>query len=291
MDLLRLSIQRDTLLAKTRLAGNALRAEVAAHWSLDTILAALPDRNPTDNVRVALTHKARAWARFYQDGQECRAIVDSTTGSKGVDLRIHVRRKGPDHVSYSDEIGSIRGGSGAPITATITATGAHLYPDLVADLCDVDTLQAFGAQHYFDTDLRRLAQELLDQAVMTLWKGIALVLNPTAHAAIRALQSLVAGGSAGEVTCRLLGLDNTPANREALAQELAERLVSEGEDISKLLEITDPNVKRCQRLYDALLERVKVAEGLLGVEIPCWETLAQVENQLEGAAADAGISA
>ncbi len=281
MDLLRLSVKKDTRLTKTVLVGNALRPEVSALWDSEALCAALPTRNPTDNIRVALAYKARAWQRFDQDGQECKAIVDSTKGAKGLDLRIHVRRKDANHVSYSDEIATIKGGAGDPITATVTATGSAQYPDLVADLCNVAGLQEFGDQHFFDNDLRRLAQELLAKVTMPLWPGVALVLDPKATGALAALQQLISGVIDGEVVCRLLSLDNTPANREALAQELGERMSAEADEILEALGFPDPNRKRCQKLYEALVTRVKSAEELLDVEIPCWDVLAAVEMALE----------
>jgi hypothetical protein len=281
MDLLRLSVKKDTRLTKTTLIGNALRPEVMAVWESDALCAALPTRNQTDNIRVALAYKARTWQRFESDDQECKAMVDSTKGAKGLDLRIHVRRKDVNHVSYSDEIATIKGGAGDPVTATVTATGSSQYPELVADLCNVPELQAFGEQHYFDNDLRRLAQELLAKVTMPLWPGVALVLDPKARVALDALQALIAGVVDGEVVCRLLSLDNTPANREALAHELGERMSAEAEEILEVLGFTDPNRKRCAKLYEALVTRVKSAEDLLDVEIPCWDVLAAVEMALD----------
>ena len=281
MELLRLSVQRETLISKAMLAQNMHQSVVAARWNPDALEKAIPVRNQTDSIRVALAHKARAWAKFEQDGQECKAVVDATKGAKGLDLRIHVRRKDAQQVSYSDLVLSITGGAGEPVRADVTPIGQTQYPDLVADLGNLEALQAFGEAHLFDNDLRRLAQDLLARVTMPLWPGVALVLDPAAQSAISALQALYAHLTQGAVVCRLLSLDNTPANKIALAEELAERLTTEGAEILEMLGYPDPNQKRIQKLYDALVERVRNAEALLEVEIPCWDVLADIEMGLE----------
>lgn len=287
MDLLRLSVKRETLLAIQQFLHNAAEQTL---WTEDDLRKAIPQRNQTDVVRVALAWQARKWARFTHEGQECKAMVDHTKGGKGLDVRIHVRRKDAQNVSYSDLVISIHGGIGEPIVATATETGTIRYPGLVADLGNIAALRAFGEQHLFDNDVRRLVQGLLERRVVALWQGVSLVLQESTHVAIRACEVLLRGCAAGEVTCTLLSLDKTPANRQALARELGERYETEAADLQEALAYTDPNLKRCRKLYDDLVSRVQSAEALLEVEIPCWEVLCDVEmtlTSLEEAAAAA----
>lgn len=280
MDLLRLSVTKDALIRKTDLLAQCARPHVSAHWPAASIEKALPVRNTTDNVRVALASKARAWQRFETNGQECRAVLDSTKGAKGLDLRVHVRCKDASNVEYSGLVLSITGGAGEPITAVATDLGRRQYPDLVADLGNIPGLEAYGQQHFFDNDLRRLSQDLLGKATMALWPGVTLVLDSTARASIEALRVLLEPVFVGVVTCRLLSLDNTPANRQLLAEELAEKFQEEISALADLLTIPDPNLKRTRKLYQALEAKVQQAEAALELEIPCWDEAAALDLAL-----------
>jgi len=280
MDLLRLSVTKDALIRKDALLAQCARPEVSAQWAADSIEKALPVRNATDNVRVALASKARAWQRFDNHGQECKAVVDSTKGAKGLDLRVHVRCKDTASVEYSGLVLSLTGGAGEPISAISTELGRRQYPDLVADLGNIPGLEAYGQQHFFDNDLRRLSQDLLGKATMALWPGVTLVLDSSARASVEALRVLLEPVCSGTVTCRLLSLDNTPANRQLLAEELAEKFQEELTALAELLTIPDPNLKRTRKLYLALEARVQQAEAALELEVPCWDELAALDMAL-----------
>ncbi len=287
MELIRLSVTKDTLLPKVHLATAELPDTVTSLWACDTIQATLPQRNATDTLRVALAYHAHIWQKFTRllaDGtlQECKVIIDSPKNSdKAIDYRIRVRRRDSKNVSYSDEVATIQSGTGGVVAVTdVTAEGRQLYPDLVASLCDISDLLSFGEQHWFANDVRRMAQDLLRQDVLPLWPGTFLALSGTATVTLDALRILLSKTSHGSATLRILSLDNTPANREALARELGEKWSEEVQEITDMLGFTDPNVKRCQRLFDALIAKVKQAEELLGIEIPIWDGLADLELSL-----------
>jgi hypothetical protein len=84
----------------------------------------------------------------------------------------------------------------------------------------------------------------------------------------------------GSVTLALLSLDNVQANKELLAGELAREFTSQCEELQKRLGYTAPNVPAITRDYDTLVARVAQVEGLLGVEVPCYEALMHVEQAL-----------
>ena len=278
MDLMRLSVSKNTKIRKSDLDA---RATLVAHRWPD-IATVLPRRNDTNTVRVALASKLRAWQRFDADnGDQCRAIATPTKGAKGLDIRVHVQRRGTDSVEYSQEILAYSGGNGEPLRCDVMGAAAQ-YPDLVADLGTIADLLHYGEAYWFDNDIRILAQTLLDQALMPLWPGVTLVLSKAGREAVRDLERLLEPCLDGSVTCRLLSLDNTPANREALARELGEHLEKQAAEILEALGYPDPNLKRCRALYTALLQKVEQAEQLLEVEIPeIWIALAQIEIGLE----------
>lgn len=278
MDLLRLSVTKGTVLPLADLDKGIISTPL---WIVEQIAATLPRRKETAHVRCALAYKLQRWQRFDRSGDRCKALATPILGSKGLDIRIRVQRRGVDDVTYSDLVLSYSGGAGEPIVCESTPEGQRLYPDLVADLGDVATLQAFGAAHLFDNDLRRLAQDLLAPYALALWPGVLLA-NSDTQEAITALETLFADVQGGSVIFRLLSLDNTPANREALACELGSKLQETADEILEALSFTDPNLKRCKKLYAELLARVEQAESLLGVDVPgIWETLADIEMQLE----------
>lgn len=280
MDLMRLSVSKDTRIPRAVLAAMALAPALIQRWP--DLQSLLPVRNRTNTIRVALASKLRRWQKFEAaNGDQCRAMATPTKGSKGLDIRIHVQRRGLDNVRYSDLVLSYSGGSGSPVECTATPEAAQ-YPDLVADIGDVASLEAYGESYWFDNDVRVLAQALLEAACMPLWPGVTLVLDHGAREAIGDLETLFSGCETGGITCRLLSLDNTPANREALARELGEHLETDAAAILEACQYTPPNVKRCTTLYQALLEKVEQAERVLECEIPdIWTALAQIEMQLE----------
>ena len=247
MDLMRLSVSKDTRIQRTSIDVMALTPALADRWP--DLASMLPVRNRTNTIRVALASKLRRWQKFEaSNGDQCKAMATPTKGSKGLDIRVHVQRRGADNVSYSDLVLSYTGGAGSPVTCTATPE-ADQYPDLVADVGDVTQLEQYGDSSWFDNDIRVLAQALLAQSCMPLWPGVTLVLDSGARAAIGDLETLFSTCETGGITCRLLSLDNTPANREALARELAEHLSSDAEQILEACQYTPPNVKRCTKLY------------------------------------------
>ena len=192
-----------------------------------------------------------------------------------------MQRRGADKVAYSDLILSYTGGNGDAPQCSVTPEAAQ-YPDLVADLADLGALQAFGDAHWFDNDVRFLAQSLLEKATMPLWPGVMLLLDSAARASVADVEQLLDKMEDGRVTIRLLSLDNTPANREALARELGEHLEEQAQQILEATGYDAPNVKRCTKLYQELAAKVDQAEALLEVQIPdIWTTLAQIEMALE----------
>ena len=138
-------------------------------------------------------------------------------------------------------------------------------------------------RHYFESDLRKLAQGLLEASCMPLWPGVLLALTPEASQAVDALQHLLGALEAGQGAVSLLSLDHTPANRQALAQELAQGF---GEALGKLQEqlgYDAPMVEKIQAKYDALAAKIALAESVLGVEIDCLDAQADVELALAAA--------
>lgn len=278
MDLLRLTISKDALIDR-----QALYQDVLAPWTHDEFVAALPSlgRGEADSVRLAVTYRMRRWQRFAHDGAICRASARPTKGAKGLDLRIHVESRYSDEVRNTETgIMSLTGGNGKPLKADVTQQGQRDFPELVQDFENIVQLAAFGQVHCFESDLRRLCDTLLEHHCTELWPGIRLVLTAEAHARTLALQHLLGHLSQGTVSLRRFSLDNTPANREALARELGGTFTT---DLEKLLERAGypaPDVAQIRTAYETLSAKIALIESVLGVDLPCLDAQVAVELAL-----------
>ena len=256
VDLLKLSISKDALIERGTLHG----------LLTDPQATLLPvERGAADNVRLALSYRLKDLRNFAQGGAQCKVLAVPTRGSKGLDIWIHVQRRSTEAVEYSSEpVCQIRGsGAGEPVTVAVSD---HSYPDLLQAIGTSTSLKEFGARHYFESDIRKLAQGLLEASCLPLWPGILLALTPEASHAIQGVRRLLEALDAGQGTVSLLSLDHTPANRQALAMELAEGF---GEQLAKLTEqlgYEAPMVEKIQAKYDALASKIALAESVLGVE-------------------------
>lgn len=278
MDLLKISVSKDALIHRDTLLAHL---DESAH-------ALLPlSRGTADNVRLALTYRLRPYRRFADGLDTCQAIPTPTKGAKGLDIWVHVQRATRDSVEYSPEpILRITGDGGKqPVEVTVSTIGLEKYRELVRAIGSAESLQAFGEQYFFEPDIRTLAKKLLEDACLPLWPGILLCLTEEGHAQVEAVQTILGALHGGQARVSLMSLDNTPANREALARELAETFVPQLEKLTERLGYPAPNVEAVQAEYDALLQKLALAETVLGVEIDCLDAQVGVEMALGAAQA------
>ena len=285
MNLIRISITRDATIDRTSLLDKVVNTALEK-----TVTDLLPSRNTTDNIRIGLSHAADTWRKFDRHGKRCKLLITPTDGSKQLDLRIHVQARDTQNVDYSELILSLTGTATSGVTATATEAGTQLYPDIVAALSDLGALEQFGAAYLCDTDIRRLLQALLQDITLPLWPGVMLSLDADTDSRVTEVQQLVADTVTGAATCCCVSLDNTPANRVALAGELAENFTSEANNLVKRLSYPAPALKQIRRDYDALAQRCEETEKLLSVEIATWDALADLEMQLVAAETVAATS-
>ena len=285
MELLRITISKDAYIARATWAHR-----LATYCPELVPLAAplYPDRGPTDALRMALGVALRPFTREFQNtaGEWSKILAVRTRGVKGMDLRIHAQLRSKDNVEYQGTLGSIFGGwpAGAPFQRTWSEGTATLYPDLVRALGDLDGLVAMGQSVLFESDLRELCQGVLEQACMPLWRGVFVLLSDEAVARATGLQTCLEHLDNGTASLARLSIDNTPANRQALARELAEGFIEQLESLTARAGHTAPYLVRLQAEYAALAERIALAETLLGVEIPCLDAQADTEMALAAAA-------
>lgn len=278
MDLLKISVSKDAVIRRDALL---------AHLH-ETRHALLPlSRAAADNVRLALTYRLRPYRRFADGLDTCQAIATPTRGAKGLDIWVHVQRATRDSVEYSPEpIMRITGDGGKnPVEVTVSTIGLEKYSELVRAIGSAESLQEFGAEHFFEPDIRTLSKKLLEDACLPLWPGIMLCLTGEGHAQVQSVQAILGALDGGQARVSLMSLDNTPANREALARELAETFVPQLEKLTERLGYPAPNVEAVQAEYDALLQKLALAETVLGVEIDCLDAQVAVEMALGAAQA------
>lgn len=224
------------------------------------------DRTTADAMRVAISYVLRDWSSWKgTDGTVYRAIAAAPTEHKGLYLNINVQVRKPDGVQYSETICTLSGDEGdSPHRTSIG--GGHAFQQLY-DALEPWGLKDLGSAHLFDSDLRNIAEGLLEGSVDKLWKGVWLCLGEAA-----ALEDVVTLGtlvSAGSVTLSTLTLDQSEANRLMLAEELAREYLAKLERFTKRLALPKPNLEAIEKEYMEVCERIKQAEQMLGVKIPC----------------------
>ncbi len=235
--------------------------------------ALLPkERGTPDAMRVAIAYVLRDWSSWKgDDGTVYRAIAAAPTEQKGLMLNINVQERKPDGVQYSETICTLSAeDDGHPLRCTgspdsvvyKTAAFRPLYEDL-----EPWKLKDLGTNCLFDHDLRNIAEGLLEGSVDKLWKGVWLCLgNAPALEEVATLGTLV---SAGSVTLSTLTLDQSESNRLMLADELAKEYLGKFERLTKRLALPRPNLEAIEQDYMAICFRIRQAEEMLGVKIPC----------------------
>jgi hypothetical protein len=235
-------------------------------------------RCPSDALRVATTYVLRDWSSWKgEDGTVYKALAASPTGQRGLVLDINVQIRKPDGVQYSETVCRVEALDGKDPQCVRSQTNSSLFTDLFHAL-DIDTLLRLGTAHLFDQDLRRLCSDLLSAEADTLWPGVWLCLRDTpAMQAIAELGTLVCQGS---VTLQTLTLEQSDANRQLLADELAQEYIAQLGKLSKRLDYPTPNLETIERDYLVLCEKIRSAEALLGLPIACLSEQVTFEQAL-----------
>ena len=240
-------------------------------------------RTTPDAMRLAISYVLRAWRSWKdEDGTVYRAIAAAPTEHKGLCLTINVQVRTPDGVQYSETICRLEGDegkepkrlTGSPDSAVSkTMAFRSLYEAL-----EPWALKDFGTEYLFDTDLRHIAEGLLEGRVEKLWKGVWVCLGhaPALHD-VATLGTLVCAGS---VTLSTLTLDQSASNRLMLADELAKEYLGKLERLTTRLALPKPSLEAIERDYRVVCTRIRQAEERLGVTIPCRSEQSVFEEAL-----------
>lgn len=223
------------------------------------------DRTTADAMRVAISYVLRDWSSWKgNDGTVYRAIAAAPTEQKGLMLNVNVQVRKPDGVQYSETICTL---SSNDHDEPHRMSGAfHGFNELYCAL-EPWALKDLGSAHLFHNDLRNIAEDLLEGSVDKLWKGVWLCLGQAA--ALEDVATLGTLVSAGSVTLSTLTLDQSEANRLMLAEELAKEYTGKLERFTKRLALPKPNLEAIEKEYMEVCVRIKNAEEMLGVKIPC----------------------
>jgi len=235
------------------------------------------DRTTADAMRVAISYVLRDWSSWKgEDGTVYKAIAAAPTEQKGLILDINVQVRKPDGVQYSQTVCRLSGDEkDAP-----ERTGPYPLPEFRALYEDLEPwkLKDLGEVHLFDSDLRNIAEGLLEGSVDKLWKGVWLCLGEAA--ALEDVATLGTLVSTGSVTLSTLTLDQSEANRLMLAEELAKEYLGKLERLSKRLALPRPNLEAIERDYMEVCARIRHAEEMLGVQVPCLAEQVTFEEAL-----------
>ena len=234
-------------------------------------------RTTADAMRVAIAYVLRDWSSWRgDDGTVYKAIAAAPTQQKGLILDINVQVRKPDGVQYSETVCRLSSDSD-DLPHRIGTLPTYQFEPLYRAL-EPWMLKDLGTAHLFDADLRNIAEGLLEGSVDKLWKGVWLCLGEAAAVEeVAALGTLVCAGS---ITLSTLTLDQSEANRLMLADELAKEYLGKLERLTKRLALAKPNLEAIERDYMEVCARIRNAEEMLGVPIPCLQQQVEFEEAL-----------
>mgnify|MGYP003575195287 FL=1 len=233
-------------------------------------------RNARDALRKAISYRLRPVSTVLIDGVEYRIIAAEAKDNKAFVIDFHAQQRGKrvDYVAIGSLIYSERNG----VTWEFGA-GVHkfpMFPGSIIPQANKEVL-TFGQVTLFDSDLRRIMDGYLEAKILKLWPGVYVALQAAERQAVLEAKALMTGLDEGDVTLSLLNLEDTKANREALASELAQEFIRAFEDLEARAGKPGPNVEGLQAELESLAHRKLTAEALLGVEIPCSEPFCNAE--------------
>lgn len=238
-------------------------------------------RTTADAMRVAIAYVLRDWQTWKDaDGTAYKAIAAAPTEQKGLMLDINVQVRKPDGVQYSETVCRLSSDTD-DLPHRLGSTPTYAFEQLYRAL-EPWTLKDLGTANLFDADLRNIAEGLLEGSVDKLWKGVWLCLGDAA--ALEEVASLGTLVCAGNVTLSTLTLDQSEANRLMLADELAKEYVSKLERLTKRLALAKPNLEAIERDYMEVCTRIRNAEEMLSVKVPCLAEQIAFEDVLANTA-------
>lgn len=233
-------------------------------------------RNARDALRKAISYRLRPVSRMVLDGQEYYILSAEAKDNKAFVVEFHVQQRG-EKVDYL-EVGSLTYREGEGVK-WITGRHGTLLPGLPGTIMRLDGQEVlgFGLDTLFDNDLRAILDKYLHGKILRLWPGVYIALDAAERQAVLQAKALMNGLDEGAVTVSLLNLEDTKANREALALELAQEFIRVFEDITARAAKPGPNIELLEEELTGLSQRKATAELLLGVEIPCLDAQLDAE--------------
>jgi hypothetical protein len=254
---------------------------LGAAWQLSVELP--PVRSASDAVRAAASYALHDWRKFTHGEYVCRALAESPVGAekrRGLHLQINVVMRHHTHVDYSRPVCTLRAQK-ASDTPVLEKQDAAKEFDVLVRALDPSTLVEHGQTTLYDGDIRRLIEACLAPCTIPFWHGVLLVVDQdAADFARRVAEQMGAVVDHGDVRVSLIALEMHDANRQALAEELAEDLSMQFQKVIERCSYDAPNRPDIHRTYDAIVARMAQAEMLLDVGIPCLDALTACEDAI-----------
>jgi hypothetical protein len=230
------------------------------------------DRNAKDAIRRALTYRLQPIKSLVVDRTEYKVIHAEAKEAKSLVIDVHAQQRG-QQVDYL-HIGSLRY-NGHVVEWTDGPAVEHFRA--VVKAVEPQTILPWGRMQLFDADLRQILNDFLEGKILRLWPGVHIALNQAEHQAVLDAKALMSDLDEGDITLSMLNLEDTKANREALATELAAEFIKAFADIETRAGKVAPNVELLQAELQAWGQRKLEAEALLGVEIPVGDAHVNAE--------------
>lgn len=267
MHLLKLRISKDCTITHDALSDAAYGLYGPEENIPTDMMGVLRSRSAAKDITYALQAVVRAYQRFPMGEDTCKLLCTPARGATGLDLRLHVQRRGPGKVEYTQELGRIHG-AGDDIALQRESVSWE-YQAVMDAIGTVAHLRTTGATYRYEPEIRRIVYALLATRAIALWPGIWVVMQADDVQGITAQVSrLLAHTTTGSATLTSLVLEDAEANKAHVLEEIAQGILERFEALQGRLDLPAPQVKRLRLDYDALGDDIVRIETLVGANLP-----------------------
>lgn len=240
--------------------------------SFDTFLR---QRNTTDAIRAAVSNllkdESLATQKDLHTGKDFRVISCSAKVPQG-EMRIdfHLQEKGSEvnyaslghfFLRYKDAKKPEEGYTSGWVPGEHEA---YMSPVLRSQLQDTQGLIDLGQNMVYDTDIRRIFNEMSER-MANFGRSTILLVNDSQRELVEKFRGLFSNTDTGHVKFYQLDLHNTATNREALMDMIQEDYQETFTDLLSKLRTPGVVVKPLRNIYDNIRSQVNSVQIALGL--------------------------
>jgi len=221
-------------------------------------------RGAKDAFRVAVRDIFRQRSTFRtEEGTRCQILVsEAKKAEEDVRMEVHVRAEG-EKIKYSDQL-CILTLTNSNVTYQESPAAPGVFRKLGIAPIKAETILGTGQSMMYDSDLRRLMDQVLPSAGFSGWQGTHLAYGSEALEKLRRVQGTFKNLPRGSVRVSALTLENTPQNLSQISGDLADAFNDKLQNLIEKLQDVAPNLDKVEKELNNILTTHKVMEGEMG---------------------------